>query len=103
MPLFHAIAELRRVHRDAEWVVAGLLIEGRWFPALLDIEPASVRLMESGLVERHPLMPVIAPDLRRAVKVCRDLARPLGADARTSAGRDVLRGAKTWRMTAGNP
>lgn len=101
MPRFRAQAELRRVHDDAAWVVAGVLIDGSFFPAMLDIERAGARLIESGLVKYVELAPLIAPDLRRAVGIARRLALAHGEDPASSAARDVLRGG--GEVTIGGP
>lgn len=101
MPLYRALVELRRVHRDADWVVAGVLLDDTFFPSRLDIEHASTRLIESGLVARLPLLPILAPDLRRALSVARSLTRDVAVDAASAADRDVLRGGATTTIAMG--
>lgn len=98
MPLYRgALAELRRVHRDARWVVAGVHVEGRFHRAARGVLPASTRLVESGLVSCTRLPDFIAPE-GRAGEVALGLARSMAADPATVAANEVLLGSPTVRI-----
>jgi hypothetical protein len=61
MPLYrHTAAEMRRVHRDADWVMTGAILDGTWHPILPAIQPAGPRLAEADLIDVLALLPVIA-------------------------------------------
>ena len=95
MPLHRgAQAELRRIHRDARWVLAGVVLDGEFHPASRVFEPASARLWQSGLVIRANLPDFIAPE-GHAKAVAFSLARYLAADVRTVADHEVLIGGQT--------
>ena len=80
MPLYRGVrAEVRRVHRDAAWVVSGVVLGDRWSPADSHVRPPSVRLIEANLVGLRLLPDLIAPDDDRAVAVAVRLALDLPA------------------------
>lgn len=92
MPLYRGAAELRRIHRDAARVLAGVVVEGDWHPIHRSIERPSRRLMEAGLVDLVDLPDFIAADSPAAIRVALWLAReafPL------DAAEPVVRGSRT--------
>lgn len=98
MPLYRgAQAELRRVHREARWVLAGVWVNGQWRPAHRRFEQASARLMQSGLVARADLPDFIAPE-HFMWATAMGLAQGLAADVRTAADWEVLRGGQVLRV-----
>lgn len=100
MPLYRPAAELRRVHRNARWVLTGLVIDGEWHPVDRRIEPATARLIEADLVDVAPLLPVLAPNPIAAVAIACGLAADQGwPSAREAPSRDVLRGPKAHRVS----
>lgn len=94
MPIYRrVVAEMRRVHRDAEWVAVAFLLDDRWVPAARGIEPATSRLIESGLVAGSPLLPVLAADERAALECAIAQVHDAGVmTAREAPRRAVLRG-----------
>ena len=65
----NALAERRRIHSEAPWQLSGVVVGAIWFPAAEGIEPASVRMMEAGLVGVERLPAFLAPNDQSAVEV----------------------------------
>lgn len=98
MPLYRgAQAELRRVTREARWVLAGVFLDGRFYPAHKRVQPASVRLYEAGLARVIALPDFIAPE-EHVRSVAMALAAPWAADAATADEREVLIGGRGLRI-----
>ena len=72
--MFRAQVELRRLHRDAEWGVAGVVVEGRWHAMTERTELPTVREHSAGLTRFENLPPILAADGTRAVAVARWVA-----------------------------
>jgi hypothetical protein len=76
VPHFHARAEFRRRDRRAPWVLAGVIVDGVFHPALDGVEPLRQRLPEAGLVGWAELsVPVIAVDEAAAAGIALEVAR----------------------------
>ena len=76
MPHYHARVEFRRRERGAPWVLAGVIVEGRFSPAVDGVEPLRQRLPTAGLVGWADLpVPVVARDVHAAAEVALDVAR----------------------------
>jgi hypothetical protein len=70
-----ARAEFRRRHRNAPWVLAGVLVEGVFWPAQPGVEPIRRRLPETGLLGWADLpAPIIAGDTSTAAAVALQIA-----------------------------
>ena len=62
MPAYAARAEFRRAERGAPWVLAGVVIDHRLWPARDGVDPIHGRLPDAGLVGWADVGTVIAPD-----------------------------------------
>lgn len=78
MPAYRALAELRRVHAEGEWFLAGVVIGRIWYPAAEAVAPPSIRAIDARLVTVVTLAPVIASEDAAAVAVAVGVARDLG-------------------------
>ena len=75
MPAYRARAEFRRLTRDAPWVLAGVRVADRFFPAAAGVEPIRGRLPEAGLVGWAAIdEPILAPDATGAAATALELA-----------------------------
>lgn len=75
MPVYRARAEFRRRTRALPWVLAGVIVADRFFPAEPGVEPIRGRLPEAGLVGWAPIgEPILAPDRRAAAATALELA-----------------------------
>jgi hypothetical protein len=73
---FHARVEFRRDDPAAAWVLAGVVIGGRFWPARDGVEPIRGRLRATGLVGWADLpTPIVAPDEAGAAEVALEAAR----------------------------
>jgi hypothetical protein len=71
-----ARAEFRRRDRGSAWVLAGVRLDGRLWPAVPGVEPVRQRLPDTGLVGWADLpSPVVAPTLADAAEVAIEVAR----------------------------
>jgi hypothetical protein len=75
MPIYRGRAEFRRADRGAPWVLAGVVIDHRLWPAADGVQPIRGRLPDAGLVGWADLDAVIAPDAPTAAKSALDVAR----------------------------
>ena len=103
MPIYRrVVAEMRRVHRDAEWVMTAVLLDDRWFAVARGIEPATSRLIEAGLIAASPLLPVLAADDAAAVECAIEQVHDVGVmTAREAPRRAVLRGPRAVVVAPG--
>jgi len=63
-------AEFRRQRRGAPWVLAGVILDGSFWPASPGVEPVRSRLPEAGLLGWSEVpVPVVAPDPAAAAEV----------------------------------
>ena len=73
---YAARAEFRRRDRAAPWVIAGVVVDGRFWPANDGVEPVRGRLPDAGLLGWSELPgPVVATDAATAARVALQLAR----------------------------
>lgn len=76
MPHYHARAEFRRRTGDSPWVLAGVTLDGVFWPAVEGVEPVHSRLPEPGLVGWADLpTPILAGDAVSAASIALDVAR----------------------------
>ena len=76
MPRFAARAEFRRVSRNAAWVLAGVWLDGVFYPVAPSVEPIRTRLPETGLVGWSDIAtPILAPGEAEAAAAAIDVAR----------------------------
>jgi hypothetical protein len=76
VPRYHARAEFRRKDQGAGWVLAGVVIDHVFYPALPGVELIRRRLREPGLQGWSDLpAEVIAADKEQAAEVALDVAR----------------------------
>ncbi len=78
MQRYAARAEFRRLNRDAPWVIAGVWVRTRFFPAVPGVEPVRARLPDAGLVGWTALpSPVLAPGIVEAGSAALEVARAM--------------------------
>jgi hypothetical protein len=76
MPRYRPRIEFRRVSDGSPWVIAGVLIAGRFWPAQPTVAPIAHRLPAVGLVGWSDLpSPVVAPTVEAAAAIALDVAR----------------------------
>jgi hypothetical protein len=76
MRVFHARAEFRRRGPTAPWVLAGVVIDHRLWPARAGVEPIRSRLPEAGLVGWREIdSPIVADDADSAAGIALGVAR----------------------------
>jgi hypothetical protein len=76
VPRYHARAEFRRKDQGARWVLAGVVIDHVFYPALPGVERIRRRLREPGLQGWSDLpTEVIAADKEQAADVALEVAR----------------------------
>jgi hypothetical protein len=80
MPAFAARVEFRRAARGAPWVLAGVVVDHRLWPARDGVDPIHGRLPHAGLVGWADVGTVIAPDARAAASASLDVARSIWPD-----------------------
>jgi hypothetical protein len=80
MPIYRGRAEFRRADRGSPWVLAGVVIDHRLWPARDGVEPIRGRLPDAGLVGWADVAPVIAPDAPTAAATSLDVARATWPD-----------------------
>lgn len=70
MPHYHVRAEFRRLDRTSRWVLAGVTVDGAFWPAVEGVEPVRARLPGPGLVGWQDVpTPVVAPDAASAATI----------------------------------
>lgn len=94
MPLYRGSrAEVRRIHRDAAWVLTGVVVDDHWYAMSARVQPASIRHVEAGLIGLIELPDFIALDDRKAAATAKYLAIQLGYPTPSAVpARDVLLG-----------
>jgi len=96
MPHFRVQAEFRRRDREAPWVLAGITVDGEFWPAIDGVEPIRERLPAPGLVGWAKLpTPIVAPDPRVAAQVGLDVTRARWPD-RVRAKVPYAPGTRHW-------
>jgi len=76
VPRYHARAEFRRKDLGSPWVLAGVVIDHEFWPAVNGVERIRRRLREPGLQGWSDLpSEVLAPDIETAAQVALDVAR----------------------------
>jgi hypothetical protein len=76
MPHFHGRAEFRRRDRRAPWVLAGVIVDDVFRPAVDGVEALRQRLPEAGLVGWAELpTPIVAADDVAAAAIALEVAR----------------------------
>jgi hypothetical protein len=84
VPIYRGRAEFRREDQGAPWVLAGVILDHRLWPARDGVQPIRGRLPGTGLVGWADVAPVIAPDEPAAALASLDVARATWPDrART--------------------
>ena len=72
---FHARAEFRRQDRSASWILAGVWIAHRFYPAQPGVDPVRRRLPSTGLVGWTELPAIIAATSEEAATIALGMAR----------------------------
>ena len=80
MPIYRGRAEFRRADRGSPWVLAGVVIDHRLWPAGDGVQPIRGRLPDAGLVGWSDVAPVIAADATTAAASSLDVARSTWPD-----------------------
>jgi hypothetical protein len=76
VPVYRARAEFRRRTRQSGWVLAGVRLADRFWPAEPGVEPIRGRLPDAGLLGWTAIDPaILAPDPAGAARTALDLAR----------------------------
>lgn len=76
MPRFSARAEFRRTSRNAGWVLAGVWLDGVFYPVAPNVEPIRTRLPETGLVGWSDITtPILAAGETEAAAAAIEVAR----------------------------
>lgn len=76
MRQYRARVEFRRRDLNAGWVLAGVFIDHRFWPARFGVERLRGRLAGPGLAGWTDLPePIVAPDIETAAEVALDVAR----------------------------
>ncbi|HEY7591249.1 MAG TPA: hypothetical protein VH723_09660 [Candidatus Limnocylindrales bacterium] len=76
MPRYQARAEFRRLDRDRPWVLAGVVIQQRFWPVAPGVERVRGRLVANGLLGWIDLpTPILAPDIDTAAATALEMAR----------------------------
>jgi hypothetical protein len=81
VPRYRAAAEFRRQTTTSGWVLAGVLIDHQFTPAVPGVEPVRWRLPTTGLQGWTDLpLPIIAADPAAAAQAALDQARDTWPD-----------------------
>jgi hypothetical protein len=76
MPRYSARVEFRRANVESEWVLAGIVMAGRFWPAQPGVGRVRRRLPAVGLLGWSDLpSPVVAPTIDDAATIALDVAR----------------------------
>jgi hypothetical protein len=76
MPRYLARAGFRRRRVGSRWVLAGVILQDRFWPARPDVEPVGRRLPSTGLLGWGDLSsPIVAPDVEAAATIALATAR----------------------------
>jgi hypothetical protein len=76
MPRYRARAEFRRGRLGSPWVLAGVRLQHRFWPARPGVEPVDRRLRNTGPLGWTDLpSPIVAPDVEAAATVALATAR----------------------------
>ena len=80
VPIYRGRAEFRRADRGTPWILAGVVIDHRLWPAVDGVQPIRGRLPGPGLVGWSEVTPVIAPDVAAGAAASIEVARSTWPD-----------------------